>query len=150
MTTTKQALRPSEGIYYVVPQKSGAPMILAQREDEVEDAAHMFFWEKVLKVIKGEYKLSDGDVEDLLTHYTAIPRGRVSKELDPTDPMKTTGKYKILHGGDAPIAQIRNFVLTDFGLLQLDAAKRVSWEVSSHEKMDKEDRSLFLSIIKRK
>ena len=150
MTTSKQALTPSEGIYYVIPKKSGAPMIVAQREDEVENAAHMFFWEKVLRHIKAEYKLSEDDVEDLLTHYMAIPRGRVARELDPSDPMRRTGNYKILHGGDVPIAQIRNFVLTDFGLLQLDAQKKVTWEESSHEKMDKKDRAVFLSIIKRK
>jgi len=148
MSTTKQARSPSEGIYYVVPGKDGHAIVLSQREDEIENATHMFFWEKILKSIAHEYSLKPDQIEDLKTNYMAIPRGRVVKDFD-HQTFKYTGKYIVLHGGDVPVTQIRNLVEQDFGLIQLSSQKKVLWKVDDHEKMDSKDRKIFLEVIKK-
>ena len=148
MATTKQALRPSEGIYYVVPQKTGSPIIMSRREDEEENVTHMFFWKKILRVIAHEFKLDSYDIEDLKDLYQGIPRGRVQKEID-FDTHEFTGRYVVIHGGDVPVAQIKPFVHQDFGLIPLASQGKVIWKVDDHEKMDPNDRKEFLKVIKK-
>lgn len=145
MAFTKQALKPSEGIYYVVPQKKGSPLIMSRREDEEENVTHWGFWNKVLRVIASEFGLSD--VDDLKDKYQAIPRGRIQKEVD-FDTNNYTGKYVVIHGGDVPVAQIKPFVHQDFGLIPLASQDMVVWKVDDHEKMDPVDRKTFLETVK--
>lgn len=143
MSNSKQAAIPSEGIYYVVPKKDGHITVLSQRADEVEEPAHMFFWEKVLRYIAIEYHR---DMEHLSTNYMAIPRGRVQKEIDKVS-FQPTGRYIILHGGDVPTSTISFAVLQDFGLVPLAAAGKVSWVVDAHEKMDPKDQKEWAATI---
>jgi len=148
MATTKQALRPSEGVYYVVPQKTGSPLIMSKREDEEENVTHYFFWDKIIRVIAHEFKLKPYDVDDLKELYQGIPRGRVQKEID-FDTHDYTGKYVVLHGGDVPVTQIKPFVHQDFGLISLASEGKVIWKIDEHEKMDPDNRKEFLSIVKK-
>jgi hypothetical protein len=148
MATTKQALRPSEGVYYVVPQKTGSPMIMSRREDEEENVTHMFFWRAVLREIVGEFDISPSDHKALIELYQGIPRGRVQKEID-FDTHKFTGRYVIIHGGDVPVAQIKPFVHQDFGLIPLASQGKVIWKIDDHEKMDPNDRKEFLKVVKK-
>lgn len=145
---SKNALKPSEGVYYVIPGKKGNYTVLSLRADESDEPLHMFFWERVLNQVASEYKLKPGDVIDLKTKYMAIPRGRVQKEID-KDTLKETGKYIIVHGGDVPLSQIKHFILQDFGLIPLSANKMVKWVVDSHEKMDAGDKEALKNAIKR-
>jgi hypothetical protein len=150
--TSKQALKPSEGIYYVIPRKKGNPIVVSRRTDEHEnedELLHMFFWTNVLRSIAHEYKLKPLDVEDLKDNYMAIPRGRVQKEFD-VSKQEYTGNYVIFHGGDVPTSLISNFIYQDFGLAPLASEKKVKWQVESHEKMSKEDREKFNQIVKKK
>ena len=145
----KQALTPSEGIYYVVPQKVGNPMVVSQRSsDHTEDVTHLFFWEKVLRLLAKEFNLSHGDIEDLRTMYMSIPRGRVQKVLG--DDFKPTGGYVVVHGNDVPLSMVKPFVHQDFGLIQLAAEGKVIWKEEAHEKMDKQDRTVLQDILKSK
>ena len=147
MSNSKKAYTPSEGIYYVVPNKDGHVSVFSEREDEASDSpAHMFFWDKVLRHIQHEYKLSQSDVDELKTHYMAIPRGRVQKEIN-HETFKPTGKYVILHGGDIPVSSVEYAVLQDFGLAGI--RDRVIWKVEPHEKMDPKDREVFKGVIKK-
>lgn len=145
MPSSKLALKPAEGVYYAVPSKEGGYRIFSQRSDEVDDPLHMMYWEKVLREIANEYKLDRSDIQKLNTAYMAVPRGRVQKEFDKAT-LKETGRYLIIHGGDAPLSQIKHFVLQDFGLLPLSTHKKVDWKVDTHEKMDPEDKKLFEEI----
>jgi hypothetical protein len=150
--TSKQALKPSEGIYYVIPRKKGNPIVVSRRTDDhdnEDELLHMFFWTDVLRSIAHEYKLKSVEIEDLKDNYMAIPRGRVQKEYD-VGKQEYTGNYIIFHGGDVPVNLINNFVYQDFGLAPLASEKRVKWQVESHEKMSKEDREKFNQIINRK
>lgn len=144
---SKNALKPSEGIYYVIPNKKGNYTVLSLRADESDEPLHMFFWKKVLNQVANEYKLKPGDVTDLRTNYMAIPRGRIQKEIDKKT-LKETDNYIILHGGDVPLSQIKPFVLQDFGLIPLAANKRVKWIIDPHEKMDPEDKKALENAIK--
>lgn len=146
MSKSKQAATPSEGIYYVVPDKAGHVTVLSQRADEVDEPAHMFFWEKVLRQVAAGYGLPAHELEDLKTNYMAVPRGRVQKEIDKTT-FQPTGRYVILHGGDVPVSTIQYAVLQDFGLVPLSAEKRVTWKVEAHEKMDPEDVAALKSAV---
>ena len=148
MATTKQALKPSEGVYYVVPQKTGSPMIMSRREDEEENVTHMFFWRAVLREIVGEFDISPSDHKTLIELYQGIPRGRIQKEID-FDTHEFTGRYVVIHGGDVPVAQIKPFVHQDFGLIPLASQGKVIWKVDDHEKMDPNDRKEFLRVIKK-
>ena len=124
MSNSKQALTPSEGIYYILPTRQGHNEVLSQRADDTDEPAHMFFWEKV-----------------------GVPRGRVQKEIDHIE-YKPTGNYIILHGGDVPVSTIQYAVLQDFGLNELNRAGKVKWVMDDHEKMDPEDRKEFLETVK--
>jgi hypothetical protein len=149
--TSKQAIKPSEGIYYVVPRKTGAPAVFSRRtdaHDNEDDLLHIFFWENVLRSIAAEYKLKQDKVDDLKNAYMAIPRGRVVKEYD-VEKRSYTGRYVIYHGGEVPINLISNFVYQDFGLYPLSNAKKVLWQIDSHEKVSKEDQELFYKVIKK-
>jgi len=148
MGMSKKALRPAEGVYYVLPKKKGGYGVYSLRSDESNEPLHMFYWEKVLNQVAHEYKLKPGDVKDLKTNYMAIPRGRVQKEFD-KDTFKETGKYTVVHGGDVPLSQIKHFVLQDFGLTPLSVHNKVQWITDSHEKMDEEDRKALKDAIKR-
>ena len=148
MGMSKKALKPAEGVYYAIPKKKGGYEILSLRADETDEPLHMFYWKKVLNQVAREYKLKPTDVRDLSTNYMAIPRGRIQKEID-NDTLKETGKYIVVHGGDAPLSQIKHFVLQDFGLIPLSTNNKVEWIVDSHEKMDPEDRKALKDAIKR-
>jgi hypothetical protein len=150
--TSKSALKPSEGIFYIIPRKKGNPIVVSRRTDEhenEEDLLHMFFWKNVLKSIAHEYKLKPVEVEELQDNYMAIPRGRVQKEFD-VQKGEYTGDYIVFHGGEVPVNLINNFVYQDFGLAPLASEKRVKWQVESHEKMSKEDREKFNQIVNKK
>ena len=131
MSNSKLAAIPAEGVYYVVPRKTGGFLVLSQRSDEVDDPMHMFFWEEILNSVAREYGIKPIDMEDLKTNYMAIPRGRVQKEIDKKS-LKETGGYIILHGNDVPVSQIRPLVLQDFGLAALTIAKKVKWIEDDH------------------
>lgn len=143
MANTKLALKPSEGIYYALPRKTGGYQIMSQRADETEDPAHMFYWPKVLRQLGHMW---GKDLEHLETNYQAIPRGRIQKEFDPVT-LEETGKYRIIHGGDVPLGDIKTFVLQDFGLYPLFQEGKVTWVVDDHEKMDADDREAFKRSI---
>lgn len=149
MGMSKRALKPAEGVYYIIPKKKGGYEVLSLRADESDEPLHMFYWDKVLTQVAREYKLKPADIRDLKTNYMAIPRGRVQKEID-KDTLKETGKYIIIHGGDVPLSQIKHFVLQDFGLIPLSTHKKVVWNVDSHEKMDAEDKKALKDAIKRR
>jgi len=150
--TTKQALKPSEGIYYVIPRKVGAPIIVSRRADDYDDEdklLHMFMWHDVLRSIAHEYKLSQFEVDDLRDNYRSIPRGRVQKQYD-ANKGEYTGKYVIFYGGDIPVNLISNFVYQDFGLSPLASAKKVVWQVEDHEKIDENDKKALNKILNKK
>jgi len=149
MGMSKKALKPAEGVYYAIPKTKGGYEVLSLRTDETDEPLHMFFWEKVLRQVAKEYKLTSSDITTLISNYMAIPRGRVQKDFD-KDTLKETGKYIIVHGGDAPLPQIKHFVLQDFGLIPLSANKKVEWIVDSHEKMDPEDQKALKDVMKGK
>jgi hypothetical protein len=149
--TTKQALRPSEGIYYVIPRKTGSPIVVSRRaedfgSDSEDKLLHMFMWQDVLRSLAHEFKLTKSEVEDLKDNYMCIPRGRVQKQYD-VNKGEYTGSYVIFHGGDIPVNLISNFVYQDFGLGPLASAKKVVWQVEDHEKMDANDRKILNKII---
>ena len=147
MSNSKKAQTPSEGIYFVVPNKDGHVSVFSEREDEALDSpAHMFFWDKVLGYVQNEYKLTNSEVRELGTRYMAVPRGRVQKEINPST-FKPTGRYVILHGNDIPTSSIEYAVLQDFGLGGI--RDRVVWKFEPHEKMDPKDRKVFQNIISR-
>jgi len=151
--TSKQALKPSEGIYYVIPRKKGNPIVVSRRSDDEskteEELLHIFFWHDVLKSIAHEYKLSQDEVDDLKDHYMAVPRGRVQKEFDPHS-QSYTGNYIVFHGGEIPTSLISNFVYQDFGLAPLVPVKKVRWQEESHEKVTPKDKEVFDKIITKK
>lgn len=144
----KLAVKPSEGVYYVLPEPGGGYTVFSQRSDEVEEPLHFDYWEKILPEIARKYKLDPGEIKELRPRYTAIPRGRVIQEID-YDNGKPTGNYIVAHGGDMPLSQIKYFVLQDFGLLELNRAGKVIWRIDDHEKMDPEDREFFRNLIKK-
>jgi len=148
MPSSKKAASPSEGIYYVVPVKAGGVTVMSQREDEQEDATHMFYWPKVVSNLAHEYGFDRAEIEDLHTKYLALPRGRIQKEHDP-ETLQPTGRYLVLHGGDVPESTIRYAVHQDFGLIALAVEGKVVWRIEEHEKMDPDDRKDLLAIIKR-
>lgn len=151
IATTKQARKPAEGIYYVVPRKIGNPVVVSRREDDFDsdiDVTHIFLWDNILKSLEHEYKLNFMDISQLKDAYRSIPRGRIQKEYKDNE---YTGNYVILHGDDVPINLIRNFVYQDFGLAPLASAGKVIWQTTDHEKMiDKEKKLLNKIINKRK
>lgn len=136
----KNAVKPAEGIYYVVPLKVGVK-VMSLREDETTNPAHMFYWPRVITEIAHEYGIDELDIpEEVRTAYTGIPRGRIVHDTN-------RDMWIILHGNDVPLNQIRHFVLQDFGLYQLDAAGKVQWKFDDHETMDPEDQKTLRSII---
>lgn len=147
MGMSKNALKPAEGVYYILPKKNGTYGVYSLRSDESDQPLHMFYWEKVLNQVAHEYNLKSKDIENLKTSYMAIPRGRVQKEYDKTT-LKETGNYIVIHGGDVPLPQIKHFILQDFGLISLSSQNKVKWEIDEHEKMDPEDKKAFEDAIK--
>jgi hypothetical protein len=147
MNRTKQAMTPSEGIYYVIPDERGQPSVVAQRTDETEDEpVHMFFWDKVLILLA--HKMPESDLNPLRGHYLALPRGRIQKEYDLAT-HKYTGGYVILHGGEVPTRLIQYAVFQDFGLNQLSSLGKVKWSVNQHEKVNEEDEKIYQEILNR-
>lgn len=142
---SKLAVKPSEGIYYAVPDPDGGFRIFSQRSDEVEEPLHFEYWEKILPEIARIWKLSLREKDTLRDHYTAVPRGRIVKEHDYDKGV--TGNYVVAHGDDVPLNQIKAFVLQDFGLLGLNREGKIKWKVDPHEKMDSEDKDVFKRII---
>lgn len=146
MNRSKKAASPAEGIYYVVPSKSGHVSILSERDDGFSDPAHMFFWEKILRHLSKEFSV---DLNPVSTNYMGLPRGRVQKEID-TETFQPTGRWVVLHGNDVPLSTIKYAVLQDFGLLPLSSQGKVVWKEEPHEKMDPADVSEVRKILKRR
>ena len=113
--TIAESREPQQGIFWWAPRfnedKSIRWVLIEFFESEYGYGIdHQSIWEKWAATILGvaDTKLSP----ILLDAYCCIPRGRVSKEL------RSTGRYLVLHGNDAPVKNAVRSVASRFNLPQ--------------------------------
>jgi hypothetical protein len=127
--------KPVEGVYYVVPLKTGIDEVWAETKREVVDPWHFDFWTREVAPALGEmYGLDADTVSKIRTAYTGLPRGRV---------VRKDNKWIIAHGGDTPDA-VKHKVKSGFGLFGVEA----EWILDEHEKMDSTDAKIVSDALK--
>ena len=113
--------------------------VYTQLEEPGEDPTHLFLWDQVSRLLASRFKVNQALIEDT---YTGIPRGRVIATPD------FAGMWIIAHGNDINLAVYRNDILHEFGLIQLDQYKKVSWQHDPHENMSAQEKKAVEAACK--
>lgn len=139
MQQKKAYEQPKAGIFYMIPDlKSGKYDLYPQFEENGEEVTHLFLWDQVAKKLQLRSKI---DESSFLPHYQGIPRGRIIA------PFKAQDTWIIGIGGDFPLEQYKQQILSDFNLSDAFAAGKVKFEVQDHEKMNVNDKKTIEALL---
>lgn len=134
------AITPSEGVYYLVPQKDKTLKLLSLRADDhnEKDPSHFEFWKVYVKdLIIKTFNIKDpGDI------YRSIPRGRIQFEYQDGEAIG----YLVAHGNDYP-KTFNPHILQDFGLVKLNYDKKVRFVHDTHEDMNPHEKEHLQKLI---
>jgi hypothetical protein len=155
----KNAIRPSEGPYYLVKYKNNWA-IEAFPSVEYGGVGHQDVWKNYIvpRLIESYgLNLTREQKTELESAYTGFPRGRISASgTDPSIgielPGEKAGHWYVDHGNDLPSEISREkwmgMVAQSFGLYGLIVRNMVEFRVSPHEKMDPDDVKIIRKLIK--
>jgi hypothetical protein len=155
----KLARRPSEGPYYLVQLKDKW-VIEPFPSSEYDHVGHLDVWrDYIVPQLIESYNLhlTKEELEELLSAYCGMPRGRVNGSgTDATFeiPGEKAGFWYVDHGNDVPSGlskeKAEGLVIQSFGLYALAARGMVEFRVSAHEKMNQEDIEIVQRLLKKK
>jgi len=102
LVLAKEQQRPLTGAYYWVPLPNDSDQgiqwtLQAFFDDWRPNSDHVYVWRHVQDSLRTKWRRSFEDID-----YCSLPRGRVSRILNPSSSMRP-GPPVIYHGGDAPI-----------------------------------------------
>lgn len=133
-----EALRPSEGAFYVVRYPTGWRLFGIREDDFGGSVDHSEIWDMVSADLADKYskklKISAGELLNRLqNHPYGFPRGRVTI---------FERQQKILWGGEKQVSSVAP------AIQRLFSVRRADWETDEHEQCQKEDKDAVRRILK--
>lgn len=142
---SKYANKPSSGPWYAIPTKVGKWKILSLRDDEMTvDHDHEDLWRKyVCYILSKDFKLTPDQVAILVPNNLGLPRGRV------IEPISEGEDWKVEYANDLPDENLKNNILSDFGLVTLSLADKVKWKVVEDKQMNLNEKEIVLKVLEK-
>jgi len=153
----RNALRPSEGPYYLVPFPEGWE-VMAFPDEHYGGIGHIDAWKQyVVPQIQSRYGIQFNPMEKIQADESpyAFPRGRVGATM-PNVQMQgeEPGHWYIYYGSDTPKSvgedTLLRKVASAFGLNGYAARDMVHLKHAGHETMKQDESKLFSSLIQKK